>query len=320
MMDLVAKILAGQQQRKLYVIGAAFVDLVMNTPILPAKGDDVFVDSSSITIGGCALNIARIHKSLGLDFIAGIPVGLGIWANHIRHTLEQEGIAITQERASGDNGWCIAIVEADGERTFLSSAGVESDWTLDHLQTLKVESNGIIYLSGYQLAADRSGVFLDWIETLDLSVSVVVDLGPRLVDISKEYMQRLYDRGVLFTLNRREAELMATEQSVAAFCEALALRCHQPVLYRVDKEGAFLFNEGQEPTLIPPLKTTVVDTIGAGDAHAAGFLYGLAMGFSYAEAASIGNAVASDAVEQEGASRGLTIERLVTKLSEAKTA
>ncbi|MFK0570254.1 PfkB family carbohydrate kinase [Endozoicomonas sp.] len=314
MMDLVSKILAGQQQRKVYVIGAAFVDLVMNTPMLPAKGDDVFVDSSSITVGGCALNIARIHKSLGLDFVTGIPVGQGLWANHIRHTLEQEGIAITQERASGDNGWCIAMVERDGERTFLSSAGVEADWTLNHLRALEVESNGIIYLSGYQLAADSSGVFLDWIEELDRSVSVLVDLGPRLVDINKEQIQRLQDRGVVFTLNRREAELMAAEQSVAVFCEELAVRSRQPVLYRVDKEGAFLFKGNEEPELIPPFVTTLVDTIGAGDAHAAGFLYGLAMGFSHSEAALIGNAVASDAVAQEGASRGITVEQLVMRL------
>ena len=313
-MDLLAKITSGQQ-RKVYVIGAAFIDLVMNTPTLPTRGDDVFVNSSSVSVGGCALNIARIHKKLGLEIVAGIPVGQGMWASHIRNTLKQEGIALTQERDSGDNGWCIAMVESDGERTFLSSPGVESDWTLDHLRALKVEDRGIIYLSGYQLAAEGGDVFLDWIEELDNSVTVLVDLGPRLVDMTEQQLERLNNRGVLFTLNRREAELMAGEQPVAAYCEQLSARNNLPVLYRVDSEGAWLFKAGEEPASISPFSACVVDTIGAGDAHAAGFLYGLAMGLSAEEATLIGNAVASDAVEQEGASTGLTVEQLTIKQS-----
>ena len=313
-MDLISKIVTGQQQRKVYVVGAAFIDLVMNTPQLPTKGDDVFVNSSAVTVGGCALNIARIHQSLGLEFVAAIPVGKGLWANHIRETFKQEGIGISQERDSGDNGWCIAMVEEDGERTFLSAGGVEADWTIENLRDLQVESNDIVYLSGYQLAADGGDVFLDWVEELDDSVTVLMDLGPRLVDMSAEQLDRLNKRGVLYSINRREAELMAGEMNIPAFCEELSGKNNQPVLYRVDKDGAYLFSGNHEAKHIEPFATKVVDTIGAGDAHAAGLLYGLAMGLSTAEAALIGNAVASDAVEQEGASSGISKERLMEKL------
>ena len=315
MMDLSSKIETARQQRKVYVIGAAFIDLVMNTPSLPTKGDDVFVDSSAVTVGGCALNIARIHKSLGLDIVAAIPVGQGLFANHVRHVLAKENIELSQERASGDNGWCIAMVEADGERTFLSSEGVESDWTIDHLRDLQVENNGIVYLSGYQLAADNGDVFIQWLEELHKDVTILVDLGARLVDLSKERLQKLYDRGCMFTLNRREAELLAGDRDIPVFCETLSKQTGQPALYRVDKDGAYLFVEDQEPVFIKPFPTKVVDSIGAGDAHAAGLLYGMSMGLSVAEAAVLGNAVASDAVEQEGASSGITKAQLLNKLN-----
>ena len=312
-MELITQLKHAHQQRPVFIIGAAFVDLVMNTPSLPTRGDDIFVHSSSVTVGGCALNIARIHKTLELDSVAAIPVGQGLWAGHIRNTLEKEGIQLTQERSSGDNGWCLAMVEADGERTFLSSEGVEADWTREDLDALKVPDHGIVYLSGYQLAAITGDLFLDWIESLPPTVDIVFDPGPRLVDLSERQWQRLYRRSVLLTLNRRETELLAKSQPAASFCRELAAATNQALVYRMDKEGAIVFEpKGQTP--IAPFPTQIVDTIGAGDAHAAGLIYGLALGLTVSQATLIGNAVASHAVEQQGASLGLNRLELISKL------
>lgn len=313
-MNLQKKLTEVTQQRPVVIVGAAFVDLVMNTPQLPKRGDDVFVDSSSVTVGGCALNIARIHKSLGLNSQAAIPVGQGLWAGCIRETLSKEGITLTQERTGGDNGWCIAMVEKDGERTFLSSSGVEAEWSMEDLQKLNTDENAIVYLSGYQLASSCGDLFLDWIESLPHSVDVVVDIGPRLVDVTEKQLQRLYDRSALLTLNRREAAILAAGQSEEQFCAELSCRIGQAVIYRVDKDGAFVF-EGEEQHHIQPVQAELTDSIGAGDAHAAGLIYGLAMGLSVLEATQIGNAVASHAVEQQGASLGISPTELADRLS-----
>ncbi|KZK79009.1 putative sugar kinase YdjH [Pseudovibrio sp. W64] len=312
-MNLQKKLTKVTQQRPVVIVGAAFVDLVMNTPQLPKRGDDVFVDSSSVTVGGCALNIARIHKSLGLHSQAAIPVGQGLWAGCIRDTLSKEGITLTQKRTNGDNGWCIAMVEQDGERTFLSSSGVESQWAIEDLKQLNVAENAIVYLSGYQLVSSCGDLFLDWIECLPRSVEIIVDIGPRLVDLSEKQLQRLYDRSALLTLNRREAALLAGGQAEEKFCAELSSRIGQAVIYRIDKDGAFVF-EGGAQHHVRPVQANLSDSIGAGDAHVAGLIYGLAMGLSVFEAAFIGNAVASHAVEQSGASLGISLTELEIRL------
>jgi sugar/nucleoside kinase (ribokinase family) len=38
------------------------------------------------------------------------------------------GINQRHQRPTGDNGWCLALVEPDGERTFMSFSGVENQW------------------------------------------------------------------------------------------------------------------------------------------------------------------------------------------------
>ncbi len=42
--------------------------------------------------------------------------------------MAKEGLISLIDNAEGDNGWCLALVEPDGERTFMSFSGVENQW------------------------------------------------------------------------------------------------------------------------------------------------------------------------------------------------
>jgi sugar/nucleoside kinase (ribokinase family) len=44
------------------------------------------------------------------------------------------------EAETGDNGWCLALVEPDGERTFMSFSGVENQWQQRWLDVLNIPS------------------------------------------------------------------------------------------------------------------------------------------------------------------------------------
>ena len=304
-----------EQQRKVYVIGAAFVDLVMNIPALPEKGSDVFARSSAVTVGGCALNIVRILKGLGADFVPAIPVGNGPWAAHVKTEMAVVGIESPLHWGGGDNGWCVALVEDDAERTFVSSAGIDSHWTREKLKDLQIEKGSLVFISGYQLTPDSGEVFMEWMGQRDRSITILLDLGPVLDEFPAEKLQRLVNAGVLFTLNRRESEIMASEQTVNDFCQQLTVTTEEPVIVRLDKDGADIYASGQQVRHAEPFRTDVVDTIGAGDAHAAGVLFGLAHGFDIADAVTLGNGCASYAVSKAGACRGIAPEKLSQVIS-----
>ncbi|WP_312179448.1 PfkB family carbohydrate kinase [Pantoea sp. CTOTU46764] len=288
------------------VIGAAVVDVIADAYSLPHRGSDVELHQQGVNVGGCALNVAIALHRLGIPSINALPLGNGTWASIVRQKLTEYGIHSVLETAKGDNGWCLALVEPDGERTFLSVSGVENQWDAALLDTLPQPANRWIYLSGYQLTSKSGDVMIDWLEQQSQPYQLLVDFGPRLADIGDAQFERIIARRTLITVNRQEAELLWHErlnQTDPFDAHQLMSRWQQrfggAMVVRLDSEGAG-FVDANTQGWITALPTKVVDTIGAGDSHAGGLLAGLASGWSLAESVALGNAVASYVVSQRG--------------------
>ncbi len=287
-----------RNQRQLCLIGAAVVDIVTETPCLPTRGGDLALQEKGIHVGGCALNIAIALKRLGLESLNALPIGQGKWAELIRHAMQEKGVVSSLENPAGDNGWCLALVEPDGERTFLSVSGVENEWRREHLATLDLAADAIVYLSGYQLASASGGELVAWLETLPTTTELFIDFGPRIGDIDTGLFARLMALKPIVSLNRQEAAHFAMQES-QAFVAQWFSRYACPLILRLDSDGA-LFNSGDAYGMVAPFAATVVDTIGAGDTHAGGVLAGLSSGWDLADAVLLGNALASYVVSHEG--------------------
>lgn len=285
-------------KRQLCLIGAAVVDIVTETPCLPQRGDDLEMQEKGIHVGGCALNIAIAVKRLGLQSTNALPIGNGKWADLIRHSMEEKGLESSLADPSGDNGWCLALVEPDGERTFLSVSGVENNWNQETLNQLSINDDAIIYLSGYQLASACGAEIVNWLETLPSTIQLFIDFGPRIADIDATLLERLLAIKPIISLNRQEAEHLGMQDS-PSFVEQWYSRYDCPLVLRIDSDGA-LFNNGESNGMVAPFAAEVVDTIGAGDTHAGGVLAGLSSGWELADAVLLGNAVASYVVSHEG--------------------
>lgn len=284
------------------VVGAAVIDVIADAYALPWRGCDIELKQQGVNVGGCALNIAVALKRLGIDAGNALPLGQGVWADIIRHRMAKEGLHSLIETTQGDNGWCLALVEPDGERTFMSFSGVENQWNADWLAQLTVPPDSLIYLSGYQLASPCGELLVQWLEGLD-RVIPFIDFGPRIGDIPDTLMARILACRPLVSLNRQEAEIAAERFGLSQDVEGLGAqwvkRFAAPLIVRHDKEGAWYFS-AHACGCVPAFPTTVVDTIGAGDSHAGGMLAGLASGWSLADAVLLGNAVASWVVGHRG--------------------
>ena len=135
------------------VVGAAVIDVIADAYALPWRGCDIELKQQGVNVGGCALNIAVALKRLGIEASNALPLGQGVWSDIIRHRMAKEGLHSLIDNAEGDNGWCLALVEPDGERTFMSFSGVENQWNTDWLAQLTIPPDSWIYFSGYQLAS-----------------------------------------------------------------------------------------------------------------------------------------------------------------------
>ncbi|CDT45534.1 PfkB family carbohydrate kinase [Vibrio sp. 1CM2L] len=303
-----------QNKRQLCLIGAAVVDIVTETPALPKRGTDVELTEKGIHVGGCALNIAIALKKLGVESINALPIGQGKWADIITAAMAEKGLASSLQDPSGDNGWCLALVEPDGERTFLSVSGVENNWNQQALEQLKLQDNAIIYLSGYQLSSACGEQIVTWLETLPSGIELFIDFGPRIGDIPKPLFDRLIKLKPTISLNRQEAEVLGM-QDINAFVEQWHNQYGCPLILRIDSDGA-LFATQDGYGNVAPFKATVVDTIGAGDTHAGGVLAGLASGWELPDAILLGNAVASYVVSHVGGDCAPSVDEITHYLNQ----
>lgn len=312
--DVLSEKLAGlQAKRPLVVVGAAVIDVIADAYALPWRGCDIELHQQGVNIGGCALNIAVALKRLGVDACHALPLGKGIWSDIIRASMDKEGLTSIIETEEGDNGWCLALVEPDGERTFMSFSGVENQWREEWLTRIPVPPGALVYLSGYQLSSASGECLVSWLEGLK-DMTAFIDFGPRIVDIPTPLLERIMACKPLVSLNRQEtefaAEILSCDDDVTTFGKTWVTRFHAPLIVRQDKAGAWYFTP-EEHGLVAAFPATVLDSIGAGDSHAGGTLAGLAAGWSLPDAVMLGNAVAAWVVSHRGGDSAPTREALL---------
>ncbi|MBA8305954.1 sugar kinase [Klebsiella michiganensis] len=312
-MNLMQRLPTLGNKRPITIVGAAVIDVIADAYALPWRGCDIELQQQSVNIGGCALNIAVALKRLGMEADNALPVGQGVWADIIRNNMAREGLSSRIDGVTGDNGWCLALVEPDGERTFMSFSGVENQWNPAWLAQLTVPPQSLVSLSGYQLASPCGEVLVHWLESLR-DITPYIDFGPRIADIPETLMQRIMACKPVISLNRQEAEIAAEHfrlpVATEAFGQAWLKKFTMPLIVRHDEEGAWYFS-AEEQGLAAPFPVAVVDTIGAGDSHTGGTLAGLASGWTLGESVLLGNAVASWVVGHRGGDCSPTREALL---------
>lgn len=290
------------------------MDMVAHADALPVRGGDTPASVSGFHLGGCALNIALGLKQLGIHSRNLLPLGEGMWAMRLREEMAARGIQSDLQVTGGDNGWCLALVEPDGERTFISIDGIENQWQSAWLDG-EIPLQGLVYLSGYQLGAKAGDVLVRWMQQLPHGARVVLDLGPRLDTMSPDLIDSLLRPGVIITLNQREAGLLGYREDETHFCRQLHGKTRELVVLRCGEKGSYYFGGEDDHGWIPARKVTMVDSIGAGDSHCAGLLAGLSLGLTHWQSMMLANCVAAYVVSKPGGDCAPTLAQLAREMS-----
>lgn len=263
---------------KVLVIGAAYVDMVVNVQRLPQSGEDVAGEWRSTQVGGSAFNVQRALTYAGVAADLLVPVGQGEHATIVRETLRRLDIPILIEDTSVDNGWDVSFVEANGERAFLSIAGVERRWRAAWFEQLTLAEYDYVYLSGYELEDPQAAKVILAALAEHPHLQILFDTSPRIAHIDPVILQQLFRPGVIIHGNLTEIEQLgsatASYQETAQRLNALT---NTLVVVTLDAGGAYYVEHGVART-VPSETVQVVNSIGAGDTHCGGLLAGLAAG------------------------------------------
>ena len=110
------------------VLGAVFVDIVVDVPQLPLSGEDATGEMVASHVGGCAYNVYGAIRAAGQSATLFVPVGVGQYADVVRADFAHKQVPVKIPVTGADNGWDLAMVEPNGERTFLTIDGIERHW------------------------------------------------------------------------------------------------------------------------------------------------------------------------------------------------
>jgi sugar/nucleoside kinase (ribokinase family) len=311
----VSRLRPRQPLDRLVFAGEAIVDVLMWVPALPERGGDMLARSSSIQVGG-GFNIMAAAARQGLPVVYAGGHGTGPWGDEVRAALAGEGITILRPPdPDADTGFDVALVEAGGERTFVTSLGAEALRQPGAWDPVPLRVGDAVYVSGYGLVVPESGAILGtWAARLPPEVLLFVDPGPLVADIPEAVLDPVLSRCDWWSCNQREAALSTGAGDPVDAARRLARRTGRAgVIVRAGRSGCVLAlrvtGPGSETgaqvpglslSLVPAPVVDAVDTTGAGDAHSGVFLAGLAAMLSPGAAASRANAAAALAVTRSG--------------------
>ncbi len=296
--------------KKVFILGSAFVDVVIRVPQMPHSGGDLEGECRTTSVGGCSYNVADVLAKLGLPFEALMPVGEGMIADIVTKAFKERGYPIRRYSGHGDNGWCLSLVEPHGERTFVSMFGIERRMSPEWFDSVPIEDFDLIYLSGYQAEGENGAVVLEALKRKRPDADLIFDPGPRAMEIDPARMSAFLSLGTVLTVNAQEARAMTRESSAEAAARALSHRTGRPAVVTDGSRGAVLA-EGDVVRLIEGYPVDVVDTIGSGDSHTGGFIAARMCGLPLEESVRFANAVASVVTGREGAATAPTAEELL---------
>ena len=247
-------------------LGDVMLDVIVRLEQPLAHGDDVRAQTTAVA-GGQAANVAAWAASLGAAARCIAKRGDDAAGELVARELAARGIELVGPIAAGTTGVVVSIVE-NGERSMASDRGVAPTLTPDELDHEWLEACDVLHLSGYALLREPI------VDTALLAARVARERGARIsVDVAAWTEVRAFGpvrfRELLDTL--APDVLFATEAEWEMLGGAY-LTAPTGVIKR-GARGCIVVTADARLDLAP-LETEVVDTTGAGDAFAAGFLLG----------------------------------------------
>ncbi|MBP3482052.1 MAG: adenosine kinase [Alistipes sp.] len=276
----------------------------------------------ALSLGGSAGNTIRAMSRLGchVGFIG--KVGQDKTGEFFKQALENLDIEPFIFKGKERSGKCVSLISPDGERTMVTHLGAALELTAQEISAEIFANYDCLYVEGYLVqnrdlisnvikTAKESGLKI----AIDLaSFNVVEENLDFLRSIVADYVDILFaneDEAKAFT---GEAEPINALQAISDMCEL--------VIVKIGTRGALIKNGGEVLHVGIMAAAKRVDTTGAGDFYAAGFLSGLCNGLSLRQCGTIGAITAGKVIEVVGTTFGEEtwneVLRLVSKVETEK--
>ena len=256
--------------------------------------------------GGSAANTIAGLAALGLRTgfvgqVAGDQLG-----EVFGHDIRALGVDFATPASDGvvPTARCLILVTHDGQRTMNTFLGASQYLPPHAIDARQIESAAILYLEGYLWDPEQPRAAMEKAigiaRTAGRKVALTLS-DPFCVDRHRDGFVGLIDRGAIDILFCNEVEIKSLaqvddlESAVAAFAGRVPL-----LVVTRSEDGALAIRGGERADVPAEPVTEVLDTTGAGDQFAAGFLAGQAQGRSLRDSLRMGAIAAAEVISHYG--------------------
>ncbi|MFV0483377.1 MAG: adenosine kinase [Bacteroidales bacterium] len=197
-------------------------------------------------------------------------------------------------------GRAITFITPDSERTFATCLGAATHLSPDDISDDILRQYDYLYIEGY-LVFNEPLIkhLLDRAKALGLKIAMDMasfNVVEESLDFFKKALPEYVD--ILFA-NEEEAKAFTGSNDPQVALEIFAQLCDIAVV-KVGKKGSWV-RSGKQSLKIEAVDVNAIDTTGAGDAYAAGFMYGIANDLSLQQCGNLGSLLSAHTVRGEGA-------------------
>lgn len=276
----------------------------------------------SLSLGGSAGNTIRAMARLGckVGFIG--KVGHDTTGDFFEQALENLGVEPIIFRGTERSGKCVSLISADGERTMVTHLGAALELTAEEIRQTIFDGYDCLYVEGY-LVQDHN-LILGAVKTAKkCGLKVAIDLASfNIVEENLEFLRSLVTDYIdIVFANEDEAKAFTGEDEPLNALQKISELCDLTIV-KIGIKGALIKNGGEVVHVGIMTAAKRMDTTGAGDFYAAGFLAGLCDGLSLRQCGTIGAITAGKVIEVVGTTFGeeawADIFRLVSKVKKEK--
>ena len=229
------------------------------------------------------------------------------------HDLRAAGVAYaTPPAPGGGTARCLVLVTPDAERTMNTYLGVAGEVSPADVDEAMVASAAITYVEGYLVGLPTAA------EALAKAAAVARAAGRRValtlsdplwVDLHRPAFQALLPEVDVLLANEAEALGLTGAATLDEAVEELAAACATVAVTR-SEHGAVVAGGGERAAVPAERVGHVIDTTGAGDLFASGFLYGLSRGLALDAGGRLGCLAAAEVISHLGARPQTSLARL----------
>jgi sugar/nucleoside kinase (ribokinase family) len=205
-------------------------------------------------------------------------------------------------RPVGSTGKCLVMVTPDAQRTMFTYLGITSNMSKDDLHPESLKDSKYLYLEGYLVSSEEGQEAMMEAKMAAQQNNVKTSLtfsDINMIKFFREGLEHVIGDGLDLIFGNEEEVMAYTETTNLSDAKEKMKTLARSFVITLGEKGAIIY-DGKNFIDSHPYETVPVDTVGAGDMYAGGFLYGITSDHSYEESGHIASIAASKIVAKYG--------------------